>query len=57
VSDITKCKGGECPFKETCWRYKAPGNDFYQSYFSTVPFETKTYSCGEYWEMIKGVRT
>ena len=25
MKDITKCKGNECPLKESCKRYKAKG--------------------------------
>jgi hypothetical protein len=49
MSDITKCTGFNCPQKETCWRYRAPANEFCQSYFSETPWDgTK---CFEYWEM------
>jgi hypothetical protein len=44
--DISHCKGGECPLKDTCYRYLAykelkenPGKyGQYHSYFITTPF-------------------
>lgn len=44
--DISHCKGGECPLKDTCYRYLAykelkenPGKfGTYHSYFITTPF-------------------
>jgi hypothetical protein len=51
VADITKCKGYNCPQKETCWRYRAPRNEFWQSWFSENPWNGV--KCLEYWEMKK----
>lgn len=31
--DLTKCKGGDCPFKENCYRYTAEACEYMQSYF------------------------
>lgn len=36
MSDITKCSGTDCPIKESCWRFKAP-SDEYQSVFLEIP--------------------
>lgn len=44
--DISHCKGGECPLKDTCYRYLAykelkenPGKyGLYHSFFITTPF-------------------
>lgn len=47
MSDITKCKGTDCPVKEGCYRFTAPDNGQYQSYFVEVPgwyrSESKTF--------------
>jgi hypothetical protein len=51
VADIAMCKGDGCPLKETCYRYKARANEFYQSYFAIVPFN-KDGTCDHYWKMI-----
>jgi len=40
-SDITMCKGGECPFKTMCHRYTATPDEIYQSYFPEPPFKIK----------------
>ena len=39
VSDITMCKGQDCPLRESCYRYTAPANPFRQSYFLTEPVD------------------
>ena len=48
MPDITMCNGGDCPLKETCYRYKAKPSD-YQYYFMEVPY--KDGDCSHYWEM------
>ena len=30
--DGTKCEGKDCPFKEECYRFTAPVNEYGQSY-------------------------
>lgn len=47
MSDITMCKGGNCPLKEKCKRFTATANPDYQSYFVEVPF--KDGSCKMFW--------
>ena len=32
MADITMCPGVDCKNKETCYRYKAAVNPYYQSY-------------------------
>lgn len=39
MPDITMCSGGNCPMKETCYRYKAKPSEFWQSYFTEIPFK------------------
>lgn len=38
--DITHCKGGECPLKEHCYRYKAylEPYDYPKSVFNDPPY-------------------
>lgn len=44
MSNITKCKGGECPIKGKCYRYTSlPSN--YQSYFMEIPYDFKKKEC------------
>ena len=52
MADITMCGGGECPLKETCYRYKAEPNEFRQAYFFDTPCtETEgNINCDHYWE-------
>jgi len=46
MSDITKCKGTDCPFKKDCYRYTAPMGER-QSMLSTPPI--KDNKCDMYW--------
>ena len=47
MSDITKCVNEECPLRETCWRWLAPGGSPWQS---MAEFELDLDgTCGEYW--------
>lgn len=50
MSDITKCSGFLCPFKETCYRYLAPSGTW-QSYFTEVPYDNG--KCEVYLEVKK----
>jgi hypothetical protein len=43
------CKGGRCPFKEKCYRFTAPANEFRQSYFSKEPFDKEANKCDYLW--------
>ena len=38
MPDITMCEGNKCPFKESCYRYKAKA-DQYQLYFVDIPLQ------------------
>lgn len=46
MTDITKCKGNNCPLKNTCYRFTAP-SDRYQSFFLEVPY--KEGKCEQFW--------
>lgn len=37
MSDITKCKGTNCPIKEKCHRFIAKEHDIQQSWFIEIP--------------------
>jgi hypothetical protein len=41
MPDITMCSGKDCEKKETCYRYTALPNPWYQSYFALVPLVTE----------------
>ena len=45
--DITMCKGTNCPYKESCYRYTAEPSEFMQSYFIEPPIKDGT--CKMYW--------
>ena len=48
MPDITMCRGEGCPLKETCYRYTAVPDEYWQSYFVEVP--VKDGECEYYWE-------
>jgi hypothetical protein len=50
MPDISLCEGGDCPFKETCYRFTAKPNELYQSYFTEPPYNEKEKKCDYYWE-------
>ena len=50
MSDITKCKGENCPLKETCWRFLAPEERLYQSYFLGIPYSKEKKECEYFWD-------
>lgn len=41
------CLGGNCPFKETCYRHKATPKPYWQSYFTEPPY--KDGKCEHQW--------
>lgn len=47
MSDITKCLGTGCPYKESCFRYTATPNEYWQSYFIDSPI--KNGKCEMFW--------
>ena len=48
MADITMCYGEGCPKKDTCYRYKAIPNPYWQSVFIKTPYEDG--QCEHYWE-------
>jgi len=47
MPDISMCTNLSCPSKETCYRFKAIPNEFWQSYFTFVLAEEET-KCNSY---------
>lgn len=52
MPDISMCTGVGCPLKETCYRYKAKPNEYWQSFFMKPPFEKG--KCDHYLEIKRG---
>ena len=46
MADITKCQGINCPRKETCYRYTAQADEYWQSWSD---FDMLA-ECECYWE-------
>ncbi len=55
MTDITKCSGKDCPFKEVCYRYTAPSSEFRQSFFVEPPI--KNGECDEFWSNKKETKS
>jgi len=53
MADITMCEGIECPLKEKCYRYTAPANEYWQAYFTEVPYDIESEECEHYWDVQK----
>ena len=52
MSDITKCKGTNCPVKEHCYRFTAEASEFMQSWFVDAPgkhHDDSKFTCDSYW--------
>jgi len=51
MSDITKCTGKDCPFKDDCKRFTTEGNDYWQSWFFEPPFKIvdDKFKCDMFW--------
>jgi hypothetical protein len=49
--DITICSGKNCPVREKCYRYTAPPNEYWQSFFIEPPIkiEDGKMICDHYW--------
>ena len=48
MPDISMCNGGECPLKETCYRFKATPNT-HQAYSGF--YEGSEKECKYYWKI------
>ena len=55
MADITKCEGTDCPLKESCFRFKSKANEYWQAYFTKVPFNEESDSCEHYWEVSEDI--
>lgn len=51
--DIAKCSGNGCEKRDSCYRYVAPADTYYQSYFQTPPIEDG--ECQFYWNTEKEI--
>lgn len=49
MPDISMCMGGDCPLKETCYRFTAKPNEYRQSYFCEPPYNENKTTCNYYW--------
>ena len=45
MPDITMCEGGDCPLKESCYRYTATPSEYRQSYFTEIPYNKEEDKC------------
>ena len=53
MADITKCKGINCPVRDSCYRYTAQDSGFYQSWFvddNVGKTVDNKFSCDVYWK-------
>lgn len=48
MTDISKCDGTNCDKKDTCYRYLAPDNPYYQSYLLAEDAVDKEGCCKYY---------
>ena len=50
MTDISKCRGTDCPLKESCYRYTAK-EGMWQSYIFDVPYDKEKKKCEYYWKV------
>lgn len=52
MPDISMCINEDCPLKQTCYRYTAPPNEFWQPYinFKYVTDDKGMVTCEGYWD-------
>lgn len=48
MPDISMCPGGNCPRKDSCYRYTATPSEWMQCYFAEPPVEVDGV-CQYYW--------
>ena len=51
MPDISCCKGGDCPLKETCYRFTVKPDPYWQSYFGETPYNEEKKDCDYYWKI------
>jgi len=39
MPDITMCEGKDCPLKDECYRFTVMPSEYWQSYFTKVPYK------------------
>lgn len=49
MPDITMCPGKDCPKRESCYRFTAKPDIYWQSYFMEPPIKDKQ-ECDMYWD-------
>jgi hypothetical protein len=49
MPDVTMCYGEGCAQKESCYRYLATPDKYWQSYFTTPPVDENG-NCDYYWK-------
>jgi hypothetical protein len=49
MSDISMCRGTNCPQKETCYRYTAEPSMLLQLYYPIPPVQPDG-TCNDYWD-------
>ena len=52
MADISKCNGDGCTLKESCYRFTAEANSFWQSY-GVFNQDLETMKCEHYWDTSK----
>ena len=52
MPDISKCRVEECPLKTKCYRYTSIANEYWQSYFTEIPYDKEANECDHYWDNI-----
>ena len=52
MPDITMCQEDKCPRRNSCYRYTARPDQYWQSYFAKKPCDDYA-TCREFWDITK----
>jgi len=52
MADISKCKGTDCPIRDSCYRYTAPDSLVWQSYYN-YSYDHEKEECKDFWKRRK----
>jgi len=56
MADIAMCKGTDCPLKNECKRFASIPDEYWQSWFTEIPFDHANNTCEHLWRIIKKPR-
>ncbi|MCU0447599.1 MAG: DUF2934 domain-containing protein [Microscillaceae bacterium] len=53
--DMTKCLGGDCPWREKCYRFTSETVGR-QDFFAAIPYDEGKHRCTEFWDNTEQIK-